>query len=911
MISITLPALKHITDVFNRRKKAIGLSGYTVREMIGQGGSANVYRLTGHTGSPDYVLRISAEQRSSYSQDIFNIREMDILQELKKDSLPHVVQYMDAFAVDVPGCPRYYCAVMKLLIPLNQYRLAGDGVEIAVRLGSDLLPLLQSFADREIIHRDIKPENIFYDGSFRNPTGFLLGDFGIAKRDTETSVTPTGTESTVSPEVRGLDRSLTKDRSRCDMYSLGIVMYRYLNEGIYPSNRERIDKMPPDTNPFPEPRFGSKRLKALVIKATSYLPEDRFESPQAMLRELQQCEEYALYIEQRSISGQFTFPTQSGTSMSFGFPKPSNMPQPGAPGSGGFSPAVNPYSPYSQQPSGVSTGGKQPVLKNAAGALLQNKPLLIGVGSSAAVLLIVVLILVSHLAGDVEIAGRKYHKNRDKYLFFSDTTLTEQDVSNIAQMKALTDLHFNGCRFESGAFKKLSGISSDLETLELKGCSGVNDLTPLSFMPSLKTLTLSNCLITDGQLSAELFQNFTSLRSIDLSDNAGLSDISLLTKVSGTLYEVNVSGTAVKDFTPLNGDSIEELKAENCGLTDRSLSKLPDASLKRLYLGHNQISDSSVLSQYAELTELDLSHNNITAISSLAGLVKLKSLDLSHNTIFFISDLSLCTELTSVHLSYCNLLELNGLEGAIHLKELRAAHNSIQSLDGIANCTLLNYVDLNGNAISDISVLSKSADKLNTVLLDNNRLDELSALKSATNLEVLSVDSNAIKSLSALKNCTKLKCFSASSNVISSFEPICDSQNLQYLYLSHNMINEVPAKFHYLSKLHEVDLSCNYLRTGELLAKTQSDFSVISLYANPIDTLSEIYSHKGTRLIITYNEGMDFGRLKDSFYCYDVVDCPLDKQVEIKNLLNGTVSYITPKEAAEKVSKNQVLCSAD
>ena len=300
MLSISSSALKQITEIFNKRKKAIGLSGYTVRKMIGQGGSANVYLVSGRSDSTEYVLRVSAELKSPYSHDIFNVREMEILSELKKNSQPHVVQYIDAFDVDLPDCPRYYCAVMKRLIPLSKYRLSDDGEEIAVRLGSDFLPLLQSFMDKEIIHRDIKPENIFYDGDFRNRTGFLLGDFGIAKRDTDTSVTPTGTESTMAPEVRGLDSSLPRDRSRCDMYSLGIVMYRYLNEGVYPSNRERVDKMPPDRNPFPEPRYGSDRLKALVLKATSYDPADRFESPQAMLRELQKCEEYRKYMSAKT-----------------------------------------------------------------------------------------------------------------------------------------------------------------------------------------------------------------------------------------------------------------------------------------------------------------------------------------------------------------------------------------------------------------------------------------------------------------------------------------------------------------------------------------------------------------------------------------------------------------------------------
>ena len=80
----------------------------------------------------------------------------------------------------------------------------------------------------------------------------------------------------------------------------------YLNQGLYPSNGERIEKMPPDKKPFPEPRYGSKRLKRLVLKATSYHPGERFESPQAMLRELQQCDEYKQFIEQSDNDSQET-----------------------------------------------------------------------------------------------------------------------------------------------------------------------------------------------------------------------------------------------------------------------------------------------------------------------------------------------------------------------------------------------------------------------------------------------------------------------------------------------------------------------------------------------------------------------------------------------------------------------------
>ena len=115
MIHISQAALEQVTKIFDRRKAAVGLSGYTVGALLDQGSMSNVYRIVDQSGNTDYVLRVSEEHKSSYSNDIFNVREMEILRELKKSSQPHVVQYLDAFAIDIPGQPRYYCAVMKFL----------------------------------------------------------------------------------------------------------------------------------------------------------------------------------------------------------------------------------------------------------------------------------------------------------------------------------------------------------------------------------------------------------------------------------------------------------------------------------------------------------------------------------------------------------------------------------------------------------------------------------------------------------------------------------------------------------------------------------------------------------------------------------------------------------------------------
>lgn len=62
--------------------------------------------------------------------------------------------------------------------------------ELISDLLSDLLPVLQSVHEQQVIHRDIKPENIIRR---RSDDKLVLIDFGVAKQATATAMAKTGT----------------------------------------------------------------------------------------------------------------------------------------------------------------------------------------------------------------------------------------------------------------------------------------------------------------------------------------------------------------------------------------------------------------------------------------------------------------------------------------------------------------------------------------------------------------------------------------------------------------------------------------------------------------------------------------------------------------------------------------------
>ncbi len=181
---------------------------------------------------------------------------------------------------------------MELLTPFNQYICDRKLSEAEViKLGCDICTALEICQKRNIIHRDIKPENIFV-----NDFGdFKLGDFGIARKmeNVTGGLSQKGTFNYMAPEVAG---NGSYD-GRADIYSLGIVLYRLLNQNRLPFLDTQKQLLSPNERraaverrlrgePLPAPCEASPTMAALVLSACAYDPNKRFSNPTAMKRAL-------------------------------------------------------------------------------------------------------------------------------------------------------------------------------------------------------------------------------------------------------------------------------------------------------------------------------------------------------------------------------------------------------------------------------------------------------------------------------------------------------------------------------------------------------------------------------------------------------------------------------------------------
>ena len=183
---------------------------------------------------------------------------------------------------------------MELLENLDTYRRHNrmDAARVA-KLGADICRALEYCEKCRIIHRDIKPSNIFVD-SYGN---FKLGDFGIARQmeKTQGTLSRKGTEMYMAPEVRFGEKG---SGYNVDIYALGLVMYRLLNNNrmpFEPLDKEMItykdkeeamfrrlkgDELPPPANADPG-------LASVILKACCADKNRRYQSASEMRADLE------------------------------------------------------------------------------------------------------------------------------------------------------------------------------------------------------------------------------------------------------------------------------------------------------------------------------------------------------------------------------------------------------------------------------------------------------------------------------------------------------------------------------------------------------------------------------------------------------------------------------------------------
>ena len=299
------------------------LDGFTVTELIASHNGVSCYLLRHDASGQQFVLKhisvpeseakvqalllsgayASADEVNDYFKRVADTYAAEF--ELSKSfaDCPNILPFLAQQTVkkeDAPGYDIY--AVCDLSVSLKSYAEGNALTKLqAVNLGIDLCSALCALRSAGYIHQNIKPENIYVEGE-----QFRLGDLGLtAVEDMKYSSLPEQYFSVyTAPELSDI---MSGQNASTDLYAVGMLLYRIYNGNHAPFEDERItakeaDHMRCSGKELPAPMYADYELAEILLKACAFKPEDRYQSPDELKREL------VSYMQRNAVSDTLIVP---------------------------------------------------------------------------------------------------------------------------------------------------------------------------------------------------------------------------------------------------------------------------------------------------------------------------------------------------------------------------------------------------------------------------------------------------------------------------------------------------------------------------------------------------------------------------------------------------------------------------
>ena len=259
--------------------RAVG-DRYVLIAPLGKGGGGEVHRARDQRLQRDVAIKILPPRGDA--EDSRRIREARAAAQLNHRGIATI---HDVFDLDGRAC-----IVMELVDGdtlaqrLREARLALDDI---VRVGMQIADAVEHAHACGILHCDLKPANVKFaaDGTVK------VLDFGLARRSEHSAAAIRGVTGLTAGSLDGLALGTPGYMSpeqllgmpidfRSDVYSLGVIVYEMSSgDRLFDGVSVMSTAVAVLSAPVPDlPRRVPRRLRAVVYKALSRKPEDRFPS---------------------------------------------------------------------------------------------------------------------------------------------------------------------------------------------------------------------------------------------------------------------------------------------------------------------------------------------------------------------------------------------------------------------------------------------------------------------------------------------------------------------------------------------------------------------------------------------------------------------------------------------------------
>ncbi len=680
---------------FNPRSLEPFWDNWFIDSLIGEGSFGSVYKIYREEFGLKYysalkiipVPKTKAEEKQVFYdgmddksatayfrgivEDIY--KEISIMSELKGKST--IVSYEDHKIIQKHDGVGFYIIIrMELLESLNDYLLHENfDNKAVVSLGIDLCKALILCQKRNLIHRDIKPANIFVssDGDFK------LGDFGIARQleGAQDGLSIKGTYKYMAPEVYAGN---IYDH-RVDIYSLGMVLYYFLNNKKAPftnnttvptyNEQQECLRRRFSGEKLPKPLLASDKFADVILKACEFDPKDRFSTPEEFLKVLEsldnselnsidvnigQVAEKELIIDSHHNDDETIISNDAET--------------------------LKENSQYRDSTEETVIDGNHDLEEDNTVCLTEDDESTI------------------------------YMANPDKNITsFQKDDQKDNKTANVKKMKQT----------------KILIISAAAVVLLLVGGILISVLTEKK---NVNTGVIQQ-LEEDSQVNTDNNQSLVS-DSDNINDYNSINDVD-----NDNSPDTNEASETQADNEVENESTITESETK-IETADNQIASIEQRKEEKPNQG---LSDLSSITEIETVTYLDVSNNDLKSIDELSKSFWMDSLFINDNQINDITPLSDMVHLTSLNASGNEITDINALKDHTSLEILMLSDNQINNVDALSGLTSLTILYLDGNEqLEDISALSK-LENLETLILNGTGVKDISALSGLTKLKTIDI----------------------------------------------------------------------------------------------------------------------------------------------------------------------------
>lgn len=607
---------------------------------------------------------MSREEIQSYFagmvQDIY--QEIAFMSELKGKST--IVSYEDHEIKERTDQIGYDIFIrMELLESLTHYTKNHNfSLTEVIHMGMDLCQALMVCEKHNILHRDIKPDNIFRskDGDFK------LGDFGIARtvEQYQMGLSVKGSYEYMAPEVydgKEYDQ-------RVDIYSLGVVLYTFLNKKRIPflhqeysnityQERQQALKRRLAGEEISMPCDAKNALGRVILKAVAYEKEERFYNAEEFYHALEQvkkdCAKEELPEQELDLDRTVVL---HATPIEFA--------------------------------SYVENKGKRN---------LQEKE-------------------ITECVDCEEVANKRTEKDAFEYKqkrHIADTEYNSTEY-NKSDKKQLEKKQICGKGLFGAAFAGVAGIflfvslTAGKFFMQDQGKEIEKDKT------AVEKVSVENTEQKELKLSAKQEQK----QNVSFQQK----------KIKITADEQKNTATPVPTAIPKEELLTLDLSEQGLAKLEDSekYAEMEDREemLGTVYLGGNRLKDIFKLKQAVNMVTLDVSENQIRDFSVLEACQQMEMLNITGNPVSDFTWLVKQKDLESLWLGRTKIKDLTVLTGLSRLTDLHLEQTKVEDLAPLQSCSMLTQIDLTGNEkIKDIDALLQ-LDNLTFVSLDGTRVSD-------------------------------------------------------------------------------------------------------------------------------------------------------------------------------------------